>query len=348
VADQTSVLALNAAIRAAAAGEHGKGFAVVAEEVRRLAERTTTASAQIDALVKGIQAETSEAITAMAEGTQEVVAGAQVADEAGRALARIDATSVQLAELIEAISLAAEQQARASSGIARAMGEISGITTGTTAGTQQAAASVAALATLADDLRASVAAFRLGNDGATPSPAAFAAPPARPDYDQYPANGHSLLTPEFNRGGQRERGLIPGAPGTAVAPERRAAPAVATVEKPSLYELLGGQEGVAVIVDDFYQRVLADASLAPLFAGVDLAHLRRHQEHFLGQAFGGPVQYSGRRLEQAHKGLQIAPAQFDAFTGHLRAALEALAVPQPVVAEAIDHVTRQQGAVVEK
>jgi twitching motility protein PilJ len=168
VADQTSVLALNAAIRAAAAGEHGKGFAVVAEEVRRLAERTTSASGQIDALVKGIQAETSEAIAAMAEGTQEVVAGAQVADEAGRALARIDATSVQLAELIEAISLAAEQQARASSGIARAMGEISGITTGTTAGTQQAAASVAALAALADDLRASVATFRLGTEGTMP------------------------------------------------------------------------------------------------------------------------------------------------------------------------------------
>jgi methyl-accepting chemotaxis protein len=171
VADQTGVLALNAAIRAAAAGEHGKGFAVVAEEVRRLSERTTTASAQIAALVKGIQAETGEAIMAMAEGTQEVMAGAHLADEAGRALARIDMTATQLAELIEAISLAAEQQARASAGIARAMGEISGITTGTTAGTQQAAASVGALAALADDLRASVAAFRLGAEPSAQSPA---------------------------------------------------------------------------------------------------------------------------------------------------------------------------------
>ncbi len=168
VADQTSVLALNAAIRAAAAGEHGKGFAVVAEEVRQLAERTTTASAQIEALVKGIQAETGEAMVAMVEGTQEVLVGAGLADEAGRALARIDTTSAQLAELIEAISLAAEQQARASGGIARAMGEISGLTTSTTAGTQQAVASVAALAALADDLRASVAAFRLGTDEAAP------------------------------------------------------------------------------------------------------------------------------------------------------------------------------------
>jgi twitching motility protein PilJ len=171
VADQTGVLALNAAIRAAAAGEHGKGFAVVAEEVRRLSERTTTASAQIAALVKGIQAETGEAIMAMAEGTQEVMTGANLADEAGRALGRIDATATQLAELIEAISLAAEQQARASAGIARAMGEISGITTGTTAGTQQAAASVASLATLAGDLRESVAAFRLGTESSNLNPA---------------------------------------------------------------------------------------------------------------------------------------------------------------------------------
>jgi methyl-accepting chemotaxis protein len=161
VADQTELLALNAAIEAALAGEQGKGFAVVAEEVRRLAERVAVASAQIDTLVQGVQGETREAIAAMAEGTREVTAGAELADEAGHALARIDATATQLAELIEAISLAAEQQARASAGIARAMGEVSALTTGTTAGTQQAAASVAALAALATDLRASVAAFRL-------------------------------------------------------------------------------------------------------------------------------------------------------------------------------------------
>ncbi len=162
VADQTQVLALNAAIQAAAAGEHGKGFAVVADEVRRLAQRTTTASSQIATLVKGIQAETSEAIAAMNEGNDEVTAGAQVAEEAGQKLGEIDSTAAQLAELIEAISLAAEQQARASAGIARAMGEISSVTTSTTAGTQQAASSIAALAALADDLRASVATFRLG------------------------------------------------------------------------------------------------------------------------------------------------------------------------------------------
>jgi twitching motility protein PilJ len=164
VADQTQVLALNAAIQAAAAGEHGKGFAVVAEEVRRLAQRTTTASGQIATLVKGIQAETSEAIVAMEEGNIEVTTGTQVAEEAGQKLEQIDVTATQLAELIESISLAAEQQARASAGIARAMGEISSATTSTSAGTQQAAASVAALAALADDLRASVATFRLGTE----------------------------------------------------------------------------------------------------------------------------------------------------------------------------------------
>jgi len=171
VADQTGVLALNAAIRAAAAGEHGRGFTVVAEEVRRLAERVTVASAQIDTLVKGIQAETGEAALAMIEGSQDVASGVRVADDAGRALARIDATARQLAALIEAISLAADQQARASVGIARAMTEISGITTGTTAGTRHAAAAVAALATLADDLRQGVAAFRLDEAAPTPAPA---------------------------------------------------------------------------------------------------------------------------------------------------------------------------------
>ncbi|MFN8512403.1 MAG: methyl-accepting chemotaxis protein [Thermomicrobiales bacterium] len=167
VADQTELLALNAAIEAAMAGEHGRGFAVVAEEVRRLAERTATASQQIALLVKGIQADTSEAIAAMNAGTNEVSAGARLASEAGQALTRIDATAVQLSELIEAISLAAEQQARASAGIARAMGEISSVTTSTTAGTQQAAASVASLAALADDLRSSVAAFRLDTEDRT-------------------------------------------------------------------------------------------------------------------------------------------------------------------------------------
>jgi methyl-accepting chemotaxis protein len=161
IARRTNRLALNAAIQAAMAGEHGKGFAVVAEEVRRLAERTSTATGQITDLVNAIQSETSGAVVAMEEGTREVVAGSRLADDAGRSLEAIDQIVDQLAELIEAISLAAEQQARASAGIARAMGELSTVTQGTAVGSQQAATSVASLAALADDLRESIAAFRL-------------------------------------------------------------------------------------------------------------------------------------------------------------------------------------------
>ncbi|MFN8512402.1 MAG: methyl-accepting chemotaxis protein [Chloroflexia bacterium] len=167
IARRTNRLALNAAIQAAMAGEHGKGFAVVAEEVRRLAERTSTATSQITDLVSAIQSETAGAVVAMEEGTREVVAGSRLADDAGRNLEAIDQIVDHLAELIEAISLAAEQQARASAGIARAMGELSTVTQGTAVGSQQAATSVASLAALADDLRESIAAFRLEAGTAT-------------------------------------------------------------------------------------------------------------------------------------------------------------------------------------
>jgi methyl-accepting chemotaxis protein len=163
IAKRTNRLALNAAIQAAMAGEHGKGFAVVAEEVRRLAERTSVATGQIAGLVGAIQTETAAAVVAMEDGTREVVDGSRLADDAGRSLQQIDAIVGQLAELIEAISLASEQQARASSGIAGAMAEVSQVTQTTTTASDQASQSIAALAALADDLRASVAAFRLDN-----------------------------------------------------------------------------------------------------------------------------------------------------------------------------------------
>ena len=123
----------------------------------------------------------------MEDGTQEVVAGSQLADEAGRSLQAIDQVVGQMAELIEAISLAAEQQARASAGIARAMGEISAVTQSTSAGTEQASGAVAALATLADDLRASVAAFRL--DSGADGYGAFSARDTAFDEDPATANG---------------------------------------------------------------------------------------------------------------------------------------------------------------
>jgi methyl-accepting chemotaxis protein len=166
IADRTSILALNASIQAAMAGEAGRGFAVVAGEVERLAERSAGATKKIAGLVKNIQGETNEAVTAMEEGTREVVEGSRLADQAGQALARIETVSTELAALIESISAAAGQQAVASEDIAQAMGDISAVTQRTAAGTRQAAISVNHLASLADELRASVSTFRLpGSNG---------------------------------------------------------------------------------------------------------------------------------------------------------------------------------------
>jgi methyl-accepting chemotaxis protein len=164
IADRTSILALNASIQAAMAGEAGRGFAVVAEEVERLAVRATDATKKIATLVKTIQSETSEAGLAMEKGIQEVVEGSKLANQAGVALTEIESVSNRLAELIQSISLASKQQARGSEALAKAMSEISQITQQTAAGTKQAAESVSQLATLADELRASVSTFRLPSD----------------------------------------------------------------------------------------------------------------------------------------------------------------------------------------
>jgi twitching motility protein PilJ len=161
IADRTSILALNASIQAAMAGEAGRGFAVVAEEVERLAIRSTDATKKIATLVKTIQSETNEAVGAMEKGIQEVVEGSKLAGEAGHALGEIQGVSNRLAELIQSISLASKQQARGSEALAKSMGEISQITQQTAAGTKQAAESVNELAGLADGLRSSVSTFRL-------------------------------------------------------------------------------------------------------------------------------------------------------------------------------------------
>jgi twitching motility protein PilJ len=104
ITEQTNVLALNAAIQAASAGEAGRGFSVVAEEVQRLAERSADATRQIAALVKAIQTDTQDAVAAMERSTQGVVEGAKLSDNAGTALSEIDRVSRRLAELIEQIS----------------------------------------------------------------------------------------------------------------------------------------------------------------------------------------------------------------------------------------------------
>ncbi len=164
IADRTSILALNASIQAAMAGDAGQGFAVVAEEVERLADRSNEATKQIAALIKAIQGETSEAIAAMEESTREVVAGSTLAVQAGEALEEIDEVSSRLDELIHSISLATKQQARGAEALSRSMNEISGVTKQTAAGTKQAALAVGGLAGLADELRSSVSAFKLPED----------------------------------------------------------------------------------------------------------------------------------------------------------------------------------------
>ena len=161
IADRTSILALNASIQAAMAGDAGRGFAVVAEEVERLAERAADSTKKIATLIQSIQSDTHEAVSAMENTTLEVVGGSTLAAEAGDRLARIEGVSKQLAELIQSISMASNQQARGSEAVAKSMSEISGVTQQTAAGAMQAAASISNLATLADDLRDSMGRFTL-------------------------------------------------------------------------------------------------------------------------------------------------------------------------------------------
>jgi twitching motility protein PilJ len=161
IADQTNILALNAAIQAAMAGEAGRGFAVVADEVQRLAERSSNATKQIEALVKTIQTDTNEAVISMEQSTGGVVRGAQMSEDAGEALAEIETVSNRLADLIESISQTASQQSNAAANVSDTMNVIQEITTQTSAGTNETAASIGNLAELANELRKSVAGFKL-------------------------------------------------------------------------------------------------------------------------------------------------------------------------------------------
>jgi len=161
IAEQTNILALNAAIQAAMAGEAGRGFAVVADEVQRLAERSADATKQIEALVKGIQSDTKEAVSSMESSTAGVVQGAQLAQNAGESLEQIENVSKHLADLIRNISDSARQQASAANNISDTMNVIQEITTQTSAGTNETAASIGNLAELANELRRSVAGFKL-------------------------------------------------------------------------------------------------------------------------------------------------------------------------------------------
>jgi twitching motility protein PilJ len=161
ITEQTNVLALNAAIQAASAGEAGRGFSVVAEEVQRLAERSGEATKQIGAIVKTIQADTQDAVAAMEKSTQGVVEGAKLSDAAGQALSEIDFVTKNLAQLIQTISAATQTQANATNKVAQNMQDILEITRQTTRGTQQAAGSIRDLAAVAQELKSSVSGFKL-------------------------------------------------------------------------------------------------------------------------------------------------------------------------------------------
>ena len=161
ITEQTNVLALNAAIQAASAGEAGRGFSVVAEEVQRLAERSAEATKQIGALVRTIQTDTHDAVAAMENSTQGVVEGAKLSDAAGAALADIQRVSNHLAELIQGISTSSEQHAESANGLARNIQHILGITEQTQQGTQQTASSIHQLSSLAEELKNSVSRFRV-------------------------------------------------------------------------------------------------------------------------------------------------------------------------------------------
>ncbi len=161
ITEQTNVLALNAAIQAASAGEAGRGFSVVAEEVQRLAERSGEATKQIAAIVKTIQTDTHDAVAAMEYSTQGVVEGARLSDAAGQALTEISSVSQNLAQLIESISADTQRQAETATQVADSMQSILRITDQTTTSTQQTAVSIGELAELADELKGSVSGFKV-------------------------------------------------------------------------------------------------------------------------------------------------------------------------------------------
>jgi twitching motility protein PilJ len=161
IAEQTNILALNAAIQSASAGGAGRGFAVVADEVQRLAERATNATRRIEILVKNIQADTSEAVVSMESTTAEVVSGARKAEDAGEALVQIESVSKNLSRLIEEISTEAQAQSQTATQVAGQMTDIRDISIKTSEGTNQTAQSMGQLADLVSKLSESVADFKL-------------------------------------------------------------------------------------------------------------------------------------------------------------------------------------------
>jgi len=165
IADQTNLLALNAAIEAARAGEQGRGFAVVADEVRKLAERTTKATKEIAGMIKKIQADTAGAVSSMQEGTRQVDQGIAMADKAGNSLKEIVQVSQKVTDMVMQIAAASEQQSSASEQISQNVEAISTVTGQTASSTQQIARAAEDLNSLTDNLQQLVGHFRLSAAG---------------------------------------------------------------------------------------------------------------------------------------------------------------------------------------
>jgi len=171
IAEQTSILALNASIQASSAGESGRGFAIVADEVQRLAERAANATRQIENLVRNIQSDTSDAVFAMEKTTTDVVGGALLAENAGAALEEIQQVAGQISVLMQNISESSRAQAAVSASITQSMQVLMEISTQTADGTTGVSLSIAKLADLSAELRRVTAGFKLPSDSAAPAQA---------------------------------------------------------------------------------------------------------------------------------------------------------------------------------